>query len=40
MKKTKNTIHLSGINILLQLLMYDEYYKYKFKYYLITNKYK
>jgi hypothetical protein len=39
MKKTKNTIHLSGINILLQLLMYDEYYKYKFKYYLITNKY-
>ena len=39
MKKIKPTIHLSGINILLKLLMYEEFSQFRFKYYIIKNKY-
>ena len=39
MKKNKPTIHLSGINILLKLLMYKDFHHYNFKYYIVTNKY-
>lgn len=39
MKKNKNSIHLAGTGTLLKLLLYDEFRNYKFKYYIIKNKY-
>ena len=39
MKKNKNAIHLAGVGNLLKLLMYDDYRNFKFKYYIIKNKY-
>ena len=37
--KKKISIHLNGIGILLKLLIYSNFHNYKFKYYLIENKY-
>ena len=39
MKKIKNSIHIAGTGTLLKLLMYDDFRNYKFKYYVIRNKY-
>ena len=39
MKKKKPSIHLAGIGMLLNLIMYEDFSSYKFKYYIIKNKY-
>lgn len=39
MKKEKSSIHLAGIGMLLNLVMYEDFSNYKFKYYIIKNKY-